>query len=645
MKLNHLFCAALAVFAVAACQEPEPEVISSVSVGTKSLTAVYEGETKTVSLTANCEWNANSSAGWIAVTPASGNGATTLSVAISENEGDARDGKVTVTSKDGKSTAEVLVSQAAKPTQGPDTPPEPEGNVIKSAAQLSEFLASASNIPEGEVWTVEADIDCGGASVEAVSTWAGVLDGKGHKIYNFVVESKDAKVGLVLNNTGTIKDIVFGSKDGQKYDGKSEIKPAEGAGGNHAGLVADNMGTLENVKTFVTVNFEANTDPGARVGIGGLVGNSSVASNIIGCTNCATINASGTLVQESSIGGIIGFAQANEIVVKDCVNAADLVVTIPVKKVLMVGGICGRTNGEVVFENCENKGNMSYEQADAPSTWMAFGGIGGVYYNGTKLINCKNSGSISSNLQQASRVAGILGTINSGGRIEGCTNSGNVTIEQAEPNGNWETAAGIVGLQEKDSKDADGNNRRNIITGNTNTGKVTIKVENTTTHQNRVTAAGIIGIGCLDVEVLNNTNKGAISIENKADGDAFCGGIMAMAIVTDVKMEGNVNEGAVTCKTSDDAKSCAGGVVADAGRYPGKSDVTTVTVTGDKNTGDVTCGNAAMVGSIAGLNLGSLVNCVAGGSVNGAKVDSSNVGALTMGSASSGTATGTTVAK
>ena len=120
---------------------------------------------------------------------------------------------------------------------------------------------------------------------------------------------------------------------------------------------------------------------------------------------------------------------------------------------------------------------------------------------------------------------------------------------------------------------------------------------------------------------------------------------MAMAIVTDVKMEGNVNEGTVSCKTSDDAKSCAGGVVADAGRYPDKSDVTTVTVTGDKNTGAVTCANTAMVGSIAGLNLGTLTNCVAGGSVNGTALNDSNLASLTQGTSSTGSANGTTLAK
>lgn len=643
MKIKSFFIASVAVLALAACEKPEPvKPVQSLDLKTKSLTFESTGGNQSVSLEANCAWTAEAQ-GWVTVAPVSGNGNTNVSVIAAENTGEAREAKVVFTSEDGTAKAELLVAQASKPEDIP-TPPEPQGNTIKTAAELADFFKAASSMTAEDEWSIEADIDCGGAVVDGVSSFAGILDGKGHKIYNLVVECTDARTGLVLSNSGTIKNIVFGSKDGKAYDGKSAIKPAEGKGGNHTGLVADNLGTLEKVESFIPVTFEANSDPGARIGIGGLVGNSSVASTITDCVNHAAINAAGEVSQETSIGGIIGFAQANDIKVVNCVNAADIVVNIPVKKVFMIGGICGRTNGEVLFENCENKGAVSYEQAEAPSTWMAIGGIGGVYYNGTKIINCKNSGAVTSNLQQASRVAGILGTLNSGGRVEGCTNSGDVTINQAEPNANWETASGIVGLQEKDSKDAEGNQRRNIITGNTNTGKVTIKVENTTSHQNRVTAAGIIGIGCLDVDITNNTNKGAITIENKADGDAFCGGIMAMAIVTDVKMEGNVNEGAVTCKTSDDVKSCAGGVIADAGRYPGKSDVTTVTVTGDKNTGAVTCGNVAMVGSIAGLNLGKLSACIAGGSVNGVKVDSGNVASLTQGTSSTGTAVGTTVA-
>ncbi|MBQ6556789.1 MAG: hypothetical protein IJL86_04520, partial [Bacteroidales bacterium] len=70
-----------------------------------------------------------------------------------------------------------------------------------------------------------------------------------------------------------------------------------------------------------------------------------------------------------------------------------------------------------------------------------------------------------------------------------------------------------------------------------------------------------------------------------------------------------------------------------------------ITVTGDKNTGAITCAAAGRVGSIAGINLGTLTNCVAGGSVNGTAVSESNLGTLTQGASSSGKANGTTLAK
>ena len=70
-----------------------------------------------------------------------------------------------------------------------------------------------------------------------------------------------------------------------------------------------------------------------------------------------------------------------------------------------------------------------------------------------------------------------------------------------------------------------------------------------------------------------------------------------------------------------------------------------MTATGDKNTGAVTCGNVARVGSIAGYNVASLIDCKAGGSVNGTALTEANFATYIQGSGSSGSATGTTFAK
>ena len=49
--------------------------------------------------------------------------------------------------------------------------------------------------------------------------------------------------------------------------------------------------------------------------------------------------------------------------------------------------------------------------------------------------------------------------------------------------------------------------------------------------------------------------------------------------------------------------------------------------------------------SDTGLNLGTLTNCVAGGSVNGTALNDSNLASLTQGTSSTGSANGTTLAK
>ena len=245
--------------------------------------------------------------------------------------------------------------------------------------------------------------------------------------------------------------------------------------------------------------------------------------------------------------------------------------------------------------------------------------------------NCTNKGEVSSARNQVSRIGGIVGTLNSQGLIEGNVNDGKVSINHDFANGNWQAAGGIVGFQEKVETD-------NIIRNNTNNGDVVVVVENATTHANKVTAGGIIGLGVLGLEISGNVNNGSVSVTNKAAGPAYAGGIVGWFKGNNTCTKENENKGAVSCKTSDDANAIAGGVVGCVNDKSG-------TCTSDKNTGAVTCANAASAGSVAGINNGTLTNCVAGGSVNGAALTDANFNTLIQGTASTGTANGTTVAK
>ena len=278
-------------------------------------------------------------------------------------------------------------------------------------------------------------------------------------------------------------------------------------------------------------------------------------------------------------------------------------------------------------------GDITLNQSgtETAGTYMMIAGIAGALYTGAVVTNSVNKGNVSSNRMQVSRIGGIVGTLNSRGLIEGNVNDGKVSIKQAAANANWQAAGGICGFQEKE-------NAGNIIRKNTNNGAVEVEVENATSHANKVTAGGIIGLGVLGLEISDNVNNGAVSIVNKAAGPVYAGGIVGWFKGAGTFTKGNENKGSVSAKTSDDVAPIAGGVV-------GYSSDAANTCTSDKNTGAVTCANVAAVGSIAGTNAGSLTDCVAGGSVNGTALTDANFATLIQGASSTGTATGTTLAK
>ena len=516
-----------------------------------------------------------------------------------------------------------------------------EGN-IANAEQLKTFL-SAATTEDTKSYRLVADIDCAGNTLPAAAGFGGVFDGQSHKVFNFKVSVDGATTGLFLSNAGTIKNVIFGSKDGESYDGVSEIAAAEGKGGSFTGLVAENNGTLEGITTFVTVNYVAGTET-AENGVSCLVGHAGESSVVKNCVNKATLNASGNTKKIVDFGTIVGFMDKAGASVTGCSNEVDLVVTMPVKMVLHIGGLIGRINNVVTVDDCHNKAAVTYDQKEAPSQWMSIGGVIGSNYNGGIITGCSNKGAVSANTLQVVRIGGIMGVLNKSGAVRDCVNEGKVTLTQAA-NANWQSAGGIIGFQEASKGSETNPVLDNIIVGNTNKGAVTVTVENTTTHANKVAAGGILGEGCLALSVKDNTNTAAVKVTNAAAGAVYAGGIYGALIKNKWAIEstGNVNTGSVTASTSDNAAAMAGGVVGYiAPTSGGDANKGALTLKSEKNTGAVTCANAAAAGSIAGNNASAtLENCIAGGSVNGTNLTESNLAELVQGSGSKGTVTGT----
>lgn len=643
MRLKHLNILLLILpLAFVCCQRVEnvPESKPVITFVRESVTVQADASDVTVMLNANCDWSASSSVSWIKVSPSTGTRATTsLTLSVEENtvEETSRQGEI-ILEGEGVRASMTLVQNAP-------AGPVPPGTELYTAEDFKVFLDMASDFTGSDITKVNADIDLGGMTITPIASYSGVFDGQGHKIYNFKVESSSETSGLILVNNGTVKNVMFGTSDGSVYDGVSQISSTDGRGGAAAGLIAVNNGTVDGVTSFVKIKFVAG-EASARVGVGGIVGEAGATETgsavITNCDNYAHIEASGTLAQESSFGGVVGHIGTGGVEVSSCTNHVDLSFDIPVKKVLMLGGVIGRCDAGSVFDNLVNDGNVSYISDEKPSTWMSVGGIVGAIYKNSKLTNSINNGQVYSNLLQVNRLGGIAGVLNTGGMIYKCINNGKVVLEQTEANANWQAAGGILGFQEKSENDKD-----NILSSNINNGPVEVSVKNSTTHANKIGVGGIIGEGCLSLNVTDNTNAADVTVSNEGSAAVYAGGVYGAIIKHSKAMasSGNVNSGAVTATSSDISKPMAGGIAGYiAASSGGDANKVQIVLNAEKNTGSVSCSNATMSGSIVGNNgSGKLVNCKVGGKVNGVDVSESNIAVLVQGTASKGTVEGSQV--
>lgn len=100
------------VLAVAACEPDEPEKIT-VSVSPTSLNFNADGGSQQISVTSNGAWTVRVDGGWMTLSTVSGSGNGSFEVKVDANDGDARQGSLTVSTAD--NSVVVTVSQQTLP--------------------------------------------------------------------------------------------------------------------------------------------------------------------------------------------------------------------------------------------------------------------------------------------------------------------------------------------------------------------------------------------------------------------------------------------------------------------------------------------------------------------------------------------------
>jgi len=279
------------------------------------------------------------------------------------------------------------------------------------------YLANDINL-DGEQWT-------------PIWYFSGILDGMGHKIYNYMISSSDYLAGFFTTNSGTIKNVTFAdfifsvNTDGQTY--------TAGA------VVGDNSGTLQNcyvndaVLSFSSYLITTATE---RNYAGGLVG----ANNGI-ITDCSIV---AEMIGKNESYLYVGSTDSNHYSYK----------------YLYIGGIAGTNNS--IIENTICTINMTVSavatsEDDYGSYWHGGGQpysilcIGGaVGSNGSEIKNCNSVVECIASCTNTKK--GVNGTpyseahyggfaCDNTGEISSCSADGNAAVLQ---NFHWVTWGGFV---------------------------------------------------------------------------------------------------------------------------------------------------------------------------------------------------------
>ncbi len=259
-------------------------------------------------------------------------------------------------------------------------------------------------------YILAADMDLGGRTMQTPmfggTAFSGILDGNGHRIAGFGMDSaNNAYIGLLFHSfTGspTVRNLTVGSAENH-----IPFTLRGGVGSMVGGLVgamknADRTTRIENVAVYSDITY-ADVRRETLI-IGGIIGRAGPAT-VRGCRFDGS-------VRIADGGACTGYVTA-------------------------AGGIVGRHNisdGTLTVTDCENRADIDiFERAFAGSAISATGGIIGLAEYGTVIRDCRNTGSVRS----SDRAGGILGGIRGAGGTEdlfslrNCINEGTVCASRS----------------------------------------------------------------------------------------------------------------------------------------------------------------------------------------------------------------------
>ncbi len=334
---------------------------------------------------------------------------------------------------------------------------EEKGVEIATPEEWNSFATAynAGKYPDSQIATITADLNFSSVSADQFVTlglrdgakqspngstkyFAGTLNGNGKKIINL---KSDVPFIQAIGTGALVQDINIDETCSFTpwYGGEKQLEF-----GSLIGYCSG--GTVKNCTSAASItvsqcNAVANKVP---LYIGGLIGRNRAAA-ISGCTSSATIVSDATYVTDATaktslyIGGFTGYCSNPDGVLEKCTNTGNISVASTALNIY-VGGICAQTSAGTI-KGCINSGAITVSTvrtAGDPCKFIYLGGLfsvvdasGDEQY--LKLIECSNSGDITSNSNVKQLIAGGIAAQLSTNKAEftNTTNAGNITTTAA----------------------------------------------------------------------------------------------------------------------------------------------------------------------------------------------------------------------
>ena len=507
-------------------------------------------------------------------------------------------------------------------------------NVIMNKADIDLFRA-AHVAATTETWVLGTDVDYQSGTYPVPGNgyyFKGTFDGRNHRIYNIKIARSHAANNI---NTGffnetegaTIKNLVFGSKDGKTYDGVSVISnyTARTAGFEYVGLIARARGTttITNVVNFSKVTVTSDNKSMAR--IGGICGYLHDNSSISNCVNYGEVSNNSTGadmdndLNASMTGGVVGNIQTSVKAISGCHNHGKVYSNDMNNH--FIGGVFGITVNTIEMTDCDNYGEVMEENGTAACQCEAGGVVGRLNGPSSKMTGCDNHGTVTvKNRKSNTLQGGVVGLIKNTATIDQCTNDAALT-QELPTSANYHALGGIVGFNDAGGLEA-------TIQGCSTTENSSISAVYTEVNS-QCGVGGIIGIARA-ARLKNNENKGTVSGSNTtANESLYVGGIIGWNFKTACpEVIGNTNRGTIagTCSFRIGVGGICGTSISAISNCYNFGDIT----------GTGTATNSG-VGTIAGITNKATSNCQSAGSVNGTAVTADKANAMAVGSGTAAT--------